>query len=37
MFEIPSRDDIKECLITRDVIVNKTEPVFGLKIDRKIA
>jgi ATP-dependent Clp protease ATP-binding subunit ClpX len=37
MFEIPDRDDIKECLITRDVILKKTEPIFGLKVDRKIA
>jgi ATP-dependent Clp protease ATP-binding subunit ClpX len=37
MFEIPDRDDIKECLITRDVILKKSEPIFGLKVDRKIA
>jgi ATP-dependent Clp protease ATP-binding subunit ClpX len=37
MFEIPSRDDIKECLITRDVILKKSEPIFGLKVDKKIA
>jgi ATP-dependent Clp protease ATP-binding subunit ClpX len=37
MFDIPSRDDIKECLITRDVILKKTEPVFGLKAEKKTA
>jgi ATP-dependent protease Clp ATPase subunit len=37
MFDIPSRDDVKECLITRDVILKKIEPVIGLKVDRKIA
>lgn len=37
MFEIPDREDIKECLITRDVILKKSEPIFGLKVDKKIA
>jgi ATP-dependent Clp protease ATP-binding subunit ClpX len=37
MFDVPSRDDVKECLITRDVILKKIEPVIGLKVDRKIA
>jgi ATP-dependent Clp protease ATP-binding subunit ClpX len=37
MYDIPSRDDVKECLVSRDVIVNQTEPVYGLKIDKKIA
>lgn len=26
MYEIPSRDDIKKCVITKDTIVNKSEP-----------
>ncbi|MBD3320034.1 MAG: ATP-dependent Clp protease ATP-binding subunit ClpX, partial [Chitinivibrionales bacterium] len=37
MFEIPSRKDIKECLITRDVVRNKKEPSLTLRKDRKIA
>jgi ATP-dependent Clp protease ATP-binding subunit ClpX len=37
MYEIPSREDIKECLISRDVIVNRSGPVYGFKVDRKIA
>ncbi|BEP29843.1 ATP-dependent Clp protease ATP-binding subunit ClpX [Helicovermis profundi] len=31
MYEIPSRDDIKECIITKDTIENKTEPKLVLK------
>ncbi|MGD9567195.1 MAG: ATP-dependent Clp protease ATP-binding subunit ClpX [Sedimentibacter sp.] len=30
MYEIPSRDDIKKCVITKDTIVNKTEPKLVL-------
>jgi ATP-dependent Clp protease ATP-binding subunit ClpX len=37
MYEIPSRDDIKECLITREVIIHQTEPIYGLRADKKIA
>ncbi len=37
MFETPSRDDIKEIMITRDVILGKTEPLYTLKKDKKIA
>jgi ATP-dependent Clp protease ATP-binding subunit ClpX len=37
MYEIPSRDDIKECLISHEVIVNRVEPIYGLKVDKKIA
>jgi ATP-dependent Clp protease ATP-binding subunit ClpX len=28
MYEIPSRTDVKECIITEDVILNKAEPVY---------
>ncbi|WP_026834659.1 ATP-dependent Clp protease ATP-binding subunit ClpX [Eubacterium xylanophilum] len=28
MFEIPSREDVKECHITRDVITDKKEPIL---------
>jgi len=37
MFEIPSRKDIKEVLITKDVIRNKQEPVYTLKKIKKSA
>lgn len=30
MFEIPSRNDIKKCVITKDTIVNKSEPKLVL-------
>jgi ATP-dependent Clp protease ATP-binding subunit ClpX len=37
MYDIPSRDDIKECLITRDVVLKNGEPIFGLKEGKKSA
>jgi ATP-dependent Clp protease ATP-binding subunit ClpX len=37
MYEIPSRDDVKECLITKEVIIHRTEPIYGLRVDKKIA
>ncbi len=37
MFEIPSRHDIKECLVTKEVIRKEDEPVYTLKKDKKIA
>ncbi len=37
MFELPSRSDVKECLITKEVVRKKAEPTYGLKKDRKIA
>ncbi len=37
MYELPSRDDVKECLIAKDVVVNHSEPIYGLKVDKKIA
>ncbi len=30
MYEIPSRDDIKKCVITKDTIVNKSDPKLVL-------
>jgi ATP-dependent Clp protease ATP-binding subunit ClpX len=30
MFELPSRDDIQECVITRDVILRKQDPLMVL-------
>jgi ATP-dependent Clp protease ATP-binding subunit ClpX len=37
MYDIPSRDDVKECLITREVIIHRSEPIYGLRVDKKIA
>jgi ATP-dependent Clp protease ATP-binding subunit ClpX len=37
MFELPSREDVKECLIPRELIVGKGEPIFSLKREKKIA
>ena len=28
MYELPSRDDVKECIITRDVIAGEGEPIM---------
>jgi ATP-dependent Clp protease ATP-binding subunit ClpX len=37
MFDLPSRDDVKECLISREVVLKHVEPIYGLKVDKKIA
>jgi ATP-dependent Clp protease ATP-binding subunit ClpX len=37
MFDLPSRDDVKECLVSREVVLKHSEPIYGLKIDKKIA
>ena len=37
MFEIPSRKDIKEVLITKDVVRKVAEPVYTLKKQKKTA
>lgn len=37
MYETPSRNDIKEIMVTRDTILKKSEPVYTLKKDKKIA
>ncbi len=37
MFEIPSRTDVKEVLITKEVIINKGAPTYSLKKEQKIA
>ena len=34
MYEIPSRNDITKCLITKDVIAKKEEPIM-VTVDRK--
>jgi ATP-dependent Clp protease ATP-binding subunit ClpX len=35
MFEIPSRDDIEKCIITRDTILNKMEPTLVLSANAR--
>ncbi len=37
MFEVPSRDDIREIMINREVVLKQAQPVFSLKKDKKIA
>jgi len=37
MFETPSREDIKEIMITRECILGKAEPLYTLKKDKKMA
>jgi ATP-dependent Clp protease ATP-binding subunit ClpX len=37
MFELPSREDVKECLVTRQIVRREAEPVYTLKKDKKIA
>jgi ATP-dependent Clp protease ATP-binding subunit ClpX len=37
MYELPSRDDVKDCLVTVEVIRREAEPVYTLKKDKKIA
>jgi ATP-dependent protease Clp ATPase subunit len=37
MFEIPSRKDIREVLITRDVIRKVAEPVYTVREQKKTA
>lgn len=35
MYDIPSREDIEKCIITKDTILNKTEPTLLLSDKRK--
>jgi ATP-dependent Clp protease ATP-binding subunit ClpX len=35
MYEIPSRRDIKECIITEEVILNKSQPIYLPKKEDK--
>ncbi|MHB8961740.1 MAG: ATP-dependent Clp protease ATP-binding subunit ClpX [Saccharofermentanales bacterium] len=37
MFEIPSRSDIKKCIITKDCVVNKSVPILVLEDIKKTA
>jgi len=36
MFDIPSRDDIEKCIVTRETIVNKTDPTLVLSSKSKM-
>jgi ATP-dependent Clp protease ATP-binding subunit ClpX len=35
MFDIPSRDDIEKCIITRDTVLNHTEPILILSEEQR--
>ncbi len=35
MFDLPSRDDIERCLITRETVLNKEAPLLGTRDKRK--
>ncbi|MNR37116.1 ATP-dependent Clp protease ATP-binding subunit ClpX [compost metagenome] len=35
MYEVPSRDDIKDCVITEQVVQEKALPELGIKKDKK--
>jgi ATP-dependent Clp protease ATP-binding subunit ClpX len=37
MFDIPSRDDVREIMVTRDAILHKEEPTYILKKERRAA
>jgi len=37
MFDIPSRSDIKNCIITKDYILKKAEPIYTYKEVKKSA
>lgn len=36
MFDIPSRDDIEKCIVTKESIVNKTDPTLVLSTNSKL-
>ena len=35
MYEIPSRDDVDKCVVTRATVVNREKPVLVMKSDKK--
>jgi len=35
MFELPSRDDVERCIITREVVLNKETPILATRDKRK--
>ena len=34
MYEVPSRTDVAKCIVTKEVVINKEEPVM-VTVDRK--
>ena len=36
MYELPNMENIEKCIITKDVVENKSEPIF-IKSDKKSA
>ena len=37
MYEIPSKDNVKECVINEDVVLNKEEPLLLFEQTKKQA
>ena len=37
MYDIPSRDDIKECIINEDVVMNREKPILLLETESETA
>jgi len=37
MYELPSIDDVKECVISEDVVMNKEEPILLYEQSKKQA
>jgi ATP-dependent Clp protease ATP-binding subunit ClpX len=35
MFDLPSRDDVERCVITREVVLNKEAPMLATRDKRK--
>jgi ATP-dependent Clp protease ATP-binding subunit ClpX len=37
MYDIPSRGDVKDCLVSKDVVMGTAEPTYTIRKDKKIA
>lgn len=37
MFEVPSRNDVKEVMVTKEAVLKEAMPIYSLKKDKKIA
>ena len=37
MYDIPSREDVEKCIVTKDTVINGTEPLLKLKNSRRSA
>lgn len=37
MFEVPSREDVKEVMVTKEAVLKEAMPIYSLKKDKKIA